>query len=265
MSKTNRKADPVDASAKLLFLDIETFPNKSYTWGKYDQNVIRFIEEGCIATFVAKWLGDPKLIARALPDYKGYKPGSYQDRLIVKDLHKLFDEADIVVAHNGNAFDIKTVQGRFIIHEMPPPSPIKSVDTKQMTKAVARYNSNKLDDLGFNFFRERKIKTDFDLWEGCINGDMKSWNQMVAYNKKDVLLLEKLYLRLLPWCNNHPNMGNFSGIECCPKCGSTEIEYRGFARTTTRIYRRFQCQVCGGWGRTSGSEKRRIKPLVHAL
>lgn len=228
--------------------------------------MIRFLQEGCIATYAAKWAHESKVFAKALPDYKGYRPGSYNDRSIVADLWKLFDEADIIVAHNGNSFDIKTIQGRFIIHGMPPPSPTKSIDTKLMVKSVARYNSNKLDDLGKNFFDERKIKTDFDLWEGCINGDPQAWEDMVRYNKKDVILLEKLYLRLRPWATNHPNLGAFTEVaNVCPKCSSTEIVYRGFARTTTQIYRRFQCSVCGGWGRTTKSEKKKNKPLVNSL
>lgn len=250
--------------AKILFLDIETFPNKGYTWGKYDQTVIRFVQEICIATYAAKW-ADSSVFARGLPDYKGYKAGSYDDRALTEDLWKLMDEADIVVAHNGASFDIKVVQSRFLFHGLKPPSPVKGIDTKLMVKAVARFNSNKLDDLGHLLFNERKIKTDFDLWEGCINGDMAAWKKMIAYNKKDVLLLEKLYLRLRPWATNHPNLGNFAGIECCPKCSSTEVQYRGFSHTSTRMYRRFQCTVCGGWGRAACSEKRDVRPLVNTL
>jgi hypothetical protein len=251
--------------ARILFLDIETFPNKSYTWGKYQQDVIRFVQEGCIATYAGKWLGETRVFAKALPDYKGYRAGSYDDKALVEDLWQLWDKADIIIAHNGNDFDIKQVQGRFLLHSMPPPSPIKSIDTKLMVKAVARYNSNKLDDLGKNFFNERKIKTDFDLWEGCINGDSESWRKMVAYNKKDVILLEKLYLRLRPWNTRHPNLGNFLGKDCCPKCASRDIQYRGAAYTTTNVYRRFQCLSCGGWGRAVQADKREgFRPSTNA-
>src|ERR1039458_4785789 len=97
---------------KILFLDIETFPNVGYIWGKYDQNVIRYTQQSCVATFVAKWLGDSKILSKALPDYTGYKAGSYDDKAIVEDLWKLFDEADVIIAHNGDQFDIKVVVGR---------------------------------------------------------------------------------------------------------------------------------------------------------
>lgn len=239
----------IKSAARILFYDVETFPNIAYTWGKYDQNVIRFKQETCIATFAAKWATGP-VIAKALPDYEHYVPGSYDDKELVQDLWKLFDEADIVVAHNGKSFDTKVAQGRFIFHGLVPPAPFKQVDTKDMVKSVARFNSNKLDDLGHLLGFGQKIKTDFDLWEGCINGDKKCWKQMVEYNKKDVLLLEKLYTSLLPW-TKHPNLAIYDNMEECPRCGSSNIQYRGIAVTTTCSYQRFQCQDCGGWGRST--------------
>lgn len=244
---------------KILFLDLETFPNQAFVWGTYDQNVIRFIKQGCIATYAAKWLDEP-VFAKALPDYKGYKSGSYDDKALVKDLWKLLNEADIVVAHNGDEFDVKVCKGRFIFHELTPPSPFKTVDTKKVAKKVARFNSNKLDDLGQLLGIGKKIKTDFDLWQGCIDGDLASWNQMVTYNKKDVILLEKMYKRFLPWMNNHPN---YSETTECPKCGSRNVQSRGTARTTTRMYQRFQCQDCGGWHRAVKSEKGTASKVVN--
>jgi len=235
---------------KILLWDLETLPNIGYTWQKWETNVIRFTQEGCIATFVAKWIGDKHILSGALPDYRGYKPRSYDDRALVADLWKLLDEADILVAHSGDTFDTRVANARFLAHGMKPPSPYKTIDTKKAVKRVARFNSNALDDLSSVFFHDKKIKTDFDLWEGCINGDKKCWAQMVKYNKKDVLLLEKLYLRLLPWISNHPNLTLGADKPACPKCSSEDIQYRGHARNATRSYLRFVCNRCGGWGRT---------------
>jgi hypothetical protein len=237
---------------KILLLDLETFPNLSYTWGVYDQNVVEVVQEKCIATFSAKWLGDKKMISRSLPDYKGYKPGSYDDEGLVKDLWKLLDEADIVVAHNGDDFDIKFAQARFLKYGMVPPTPYKTVDTLKVSRRLANFNSHKLDDLGALVGFGRKLKTGFSVWRGCIDGDMKSWKTMVAYNDQDVLLLEKWYLRLRPWIATHPN---FTNGEQCPKCGSTKLQWRGLQRAITRTYRRFHCTNCGGWGRSVKSEK----------
>jgi len=239
---------------KILFLDIESFPNIGYTWGRYDQTVIRFKQEFCIATFAAKWLGDKAIISKALPDYSGYKPGSYDDKKLVQDLWKLISEADVVVAHNGDDFDIRMCNARFLFHGLVPPAPIKTVDTKKIASRVARFNSNSLNDIGNYLNFGKKIKTDFDLWEGCINGDMEQWRLMVKYNRKDVLLLERLYLYLRPWDTRHPNL-TVEGGGMCPKCNSKNIQYKGYQVTTTRKYRRMQCQDCGGWSRVTKSER----------
>jgi len=237
---------------KILFLDIETFPNIGYVWGKYEQDVIRYVQESCIATYAAKWLDEP-VFGKSLADYPGYKPNSYDDTRLVKEIWKLLDQADVAVAHNGDDFDFRVIRGRFIYHDLTPPSPYRTVDTKKVAKKVGRFNSNRLDDLGAYFGEGRKIKTDFDLWEGCIEGNLESWARMLKYNKQDVVLLEKVYKRLLPYTTNHPNVAEEAAA--CPKCGSQHIQWRGEARTTTRVYKRFQCKECGGWGRAAKAEK----------
>jgi len=85
-------------------------------------------------------------------------------------------------------------------------------------------------------------------------GNKQEWKKMVDYNKQDVILLEKIYLRLRPWIKSHPNMGIYLDRAVCPKCGSGDIEFRGFTMTTTKKYHRFQCKNCGGWGRKIHSE-----------
>jgi hypothetical protein len=240
---------------KILFLDIETLPNLGWTWGKYEQDVIRFQQESCIATYAAKWAGG-KVFARALPDYAGYKARSYDDKKLVTDLREELHKADIVVAHNGVDFDVKVINSRLLVHQIPPPLPYRVIDTKREMKKVARFNSNKLDDLGALLLNQRKIKTDFDLWLGCINGDKKAWNQMVAYNKKDVELLERVYLRLRPWIKTHPNLTLLVPDAKCPKCGSERIRFEGFSWTNTRTYQSFQCKDCGGWGRSTKADSK---------
>lgn len=230
---------------KILLYDIETAPNLAYVWGKYEQDAIDFEEEWKILCFAYKWLGE-KVKSVALPDFK-----CEDDKMVVKELWKLFDEADILIAHNGNRFDQKKVTARFIYHKLQPPSPYKSVDTLQAIKRVASFNSHKLDDLGKLLGEGKKIKTDFSLWLGCMNNDKKSWDKMIRYNKQDVKLLERIYLRILPYIKSHPNLGIYKDEVVCPRCGSKEIHYRGYYENQTTKYRRFICKKCGGWSRTT--------------
>ncbi len=145
---------------KILFWDIENSPNRSFTWGKWQQNVIQFDSEWYLLSFSVKWLGG-KQITRALPDYEGYKPGSEDDKALVAELWGYLNESDILVAHNGDRFDTKKVYTKFIEHGLMPPEPSKSVDTLKVARRRFAFNSNKLDDLGRRLGVGRKLKHRF--------------------------------------------------------------------------------------------------------
>jgi hypothetical protein len=70
-----------------------------------------------------------------------------------------------------------------------------------------------------------------------------------------VTLLADVYSKFLPFMVEHPNFGLYDSTAICPKCGSKDVQWRGFARAITRVYRRFQCNNCSSWGRTVHSEK----------
>jgi len=249
---------------KILLLDIETTPLTAYAWGpKWETNLIEVTRYMHVLSYSAKWL-DGKQITKGWPNYKGYKKGKFDDKKIVLDIWNLLDEADVVIAHNGRQYDIKVLNARFAFHKLTPPSNYRVVDTKIEAKKYFRLPSNKLDDIGDFFNVGRKIQHEgFPLWLGCMAGDNSSWKKMLDYNKQDVLLLEKAYLILRPWINNHPNVGIYSDREVCPKCGSEDIQFRGFARNATTIYRRAQCKSCGGWMRSTKNLSEH-KPLVNA-
>ena len=84
-------------NVKMLYIDIETSPIIAYTWGpKWETSLIETIEESKILSYSAKW-ADGKHITKGLIDYTGYKPGMVNDYLLIFDLVKLLNDADIVV------------------------------------------------------------------------------------------------------------------------------------------------------------------------
>ena len=175
---------------KILFADIETSPLISYTWGIWEQNVIKKIKSGTILSVAYSWGGKTEVLAC----------DEMSERELLSKLWKLLDEADVVVAHNGDAFDVKKINTRFIIHRFRPPSPYITIDTKKEIKKVAAFDSNSLDNLGADLDEGRKIKhRGFDMWEGCMAGNKKDWRDMKRYNKQDVELLKRIYRRELPW------------------------------------------------------------------
>jgi hypothetical protein len=78
---------------------------------------------------------------------------------------------------------------------------------------------------------------------------------MREYNCQDVILLENLYDRLLPWIQSHPNHGLHTHGTVCTNCGSKHVQRRGISRTGVGVYQRWQCTDCGTWMRTRKQEK----------
>ena len=250
---------------RILTIDIETAPNLGYVWGMWKQNLsLDMLQEtSYLLSFAAKWLGDDEVIYR-----ESRRPNN--DKLITKQLLRLLDKADIVIAHNAKKFDIPVINGRAVVHKLDPPSPYKIVDTLPVAKRQFRFISNKLEHLADILGCAPKLShakfPGFKLWEECLNQNEEAWEEMKKYNIQDVLTLEQVYLRMLPWITNHPNMGVFEEKErpVCPKCGGEHIHFRGYVATNTQKYRKFKCNDCGGWARTRFTEypKDKRKGLV---
>jgi len=68
-----------------------------------------------------------------------------------------------------------------------------------------------------------------------------------------VELLERVFLKLRPFCANHISRELF-GKAGCPRCGSTKVQARGVYRTSTKSYQRLRCSSCTGWFRKLKAE-----------
>lgn len=220
---------------RILLLDIETAPNKVYCWGVWDQNIAheQVIESSYILCWAAKWLGQRTLMW-------------HREKLQL--VWQMLNDADVVIHYNGLKFDIPTLNKEFIKYEMPPPSPYKQLDMLQVVRRAFRFNSNKLTNVTDTLGIGEKVKHEgFKLWVKCMDDDPKAWERMKRYNKHDVRLLERLYKRLLPWIDKHPNLAVYHDHPACTNCGSTQVQSRGREVALTQWYKRYQCRSCGKW------------------
>lgn len=255
---------------RLLLYDIENTPNLAYTWGKWQQDVIKFEQEWHMLSFAWKWYGEKQVNVLGLDDFPtAYRKDSSDDYHLSWQLHQLFCEADITIAHNGDSFDTRKAQARFLVHGFDPPSPVRRVDTLKVARKHFMFNSNALGDLGQTLGLGEKVETGgFKLWLGCMNGDPAAWAKMKKYNKHDVVLLEKVYEKLLPWIDTHPNMALLSDRpDACPKCGQNvnPLVARGkrvkngavneYVYKNVTKYRVYQCMQCGAYSPGRIAEK----------
>jgi DNA polymerase elongation subunit (family B) len=232
---------------KIAFFDIETAPSLGYFWGKlYETNIVKVDTPWYMLCFSYRWLGDRAIHTRALRDYPSYKSGSEDDRRLVRDLRNMLDEADIVIAHNGDRFDLKAANTRFIYHGLKPPSLYRSIDTLKIARSQFCFDSNRLDALGrFLDVGGKRVHTGFDLWSRTMQGDPEAWSQMEKYNRRDVELLEKVYYKLRAYAKVHPNMAAYNNGEGCPRCQSLSVRKIGVLTQVKGLYQRRHCNSCG--------------------
>ena len=226
---------------RILHLDIETAPNVAHVWGLWGVNVgiNQIIDSGYTLCWAAKWHGKRGVEYASVHENEEY---------MLERMWQLLDEADAVVHYNGKKFDIPTLNKEFIINEMDPPSPYHQIDLLHVAKKRFRFPSNKLDYVAQALGLGGKVKhKGHQLWIDCMNGDDKAWRIMERYNKMDVVLLERLYERLLPWIQNHPNHALYMDTErpVCSNCGSKHVIKKGTETTQTMAYQRYRCNGCG--------------------
>lgn len=248
---------------KILLLDIETSPLISYTWGIWDQNIglNQISTDWNILSWGAKWfdLSNSKVIYE---DLRG--KDVRDDKSLLKGLWKLLDEADIIVTQNGKQFDAKKINARFIYHGFQPPSSFKHIDTLKLAKKYFGFTSNKLEYMADKLnTKYKKLKHNkfpgFDLWKECLAGNIKAWKEMEKYNKHDVLSLEELYSKLIPW-DNSINFNVYHDLQdtFCT-CGNDSFTKIGFRFTTTGKYQRYKCTECGSEIRSRNNELNKVK------
>lgn len=235
---------------KILIFDIETSPIEARVWSIWNQDIpiSRILKDWTVLAWAAKWLGDD-------PDKTVYmdtfhQKDKYDDSKILKNIHKLLDEADIVIGHNSDAFDVKKLNARFIQHGMKPPSSYKRLDTKKLAKKYFAFTSNKLEYITDRLCTKyKKLKhgkfPGNALWDEFLAGNKEAQKEMEIYNKYDVLSLEEAFLKILPWESASLfEAYRESDIPICT-CGSIDFKKNGYYYTTTNKYKKYTCNSCG--------------------
>lgn len=236
--------------AKILLLDVETAPAEAYVWGIYDQNINynQIKHHAYMLCWSAKWSHEAKVMSDCLINHPThFKENKRSDKRICESIWKLMNEADIIIGHNGDEFDLKRLNSYFLKNKMKPVSPYKSIDTLKALRSNFGFLSNKLDSICQELKIGAKVKHEgFELWIKCMAGDPAAFGRMVKYNKKDVLLLQELYETIKPFIKNHPSMNIYSGnVNSCINCGSESFKREGYSYTATSKYQRYQCLKCG--------------------
>lgn len=237
---------------RILTLDIETSPIVAHVWGLRNQNIAltQLREASRVICWAAKWHGSKKV------EFASEFHNSRAE--MIDKAHELMSAADVLVHYNGNSFDVPKLNTEFAVAGLSPPQPSQNVDLYRVVRKQFKFTSNKLDYVLGQFGLGSKVKHEGHMmWVRCMEGDAKAWSDMRRYCKGDVVKEEQLFDRLIPWIPAHPNNGLWSGEKAgCPRCGSSNVQKRGFAYTAQSVFQQHACMDCGGWFRGTKSISR---------
>lgn len=255
---------------KILLLDMETSFMEVRVWGLYKQRIphTNVINDWFFLSWSAKWLYSAEIMSDVLTPKEAVNKN---DKRICESLWELINSADVIIGHNATRFDLPKINTRFYVNGLKPPMPYQTIDTLRVAQRNFSFSSNRLDYLGRLMLNQGKIKTDYELWVRCAEGDKDALTEMETYNKQDVKLLEEVYCELRPWIKSHPNLGLIMDADkpCCPNCGSFEFEEgEGYYTTPQNRYIAVRCKSCGATNRlrdsltTSEKRKKLVIPIA---
>ena len=222
---------------KILLMDMELsyatyfkFPSKKPVYDSPD-NIIS--EQYCVCA-AWKWHHETSVYSLSVK-----KP--HDDLAIAKKLHKLFDEADVIVAHNGDAFDIKHANTLFKKHGLTPITDKKTIDTLKLARKYFAFSGNSLGKLLRLFnIGDKDEKPD---WKLLTVGDKKEIKKAEKYCRTDVIGLEKIFVELRPFMKNYPTLrANRDRPVECDMCGCKKLHSVGVCwRSGNKFVQRIRC------------------------
>jgi hypothetical protein len=252
---------------KVLVFDIETSPLKAYIFATrlWNTNVSeeQVLSEWFALCWSAKWLFSDEIMSDRLT---GKEAKREDDSRIVKSLWRLLNEADIVIAHNGDRFDVPNMNTRFIVNGLPPTAPYQTIDTCSIAKKQFGFSHNNLNALARVFGFRAKNEMKFDDWKRCVDGNESALQKMQIYNRGDVELLEEVYMKIRPWIHSHPNLGLYTESDepVCSNCMSENLTKTDkFYYSMSSRFELYRCE-CGAYVRvrTSSLSKEKRKGLL---
>lgn len=228
-------------SVRRLFFDIETSPCVGWFWRPgYNLNLDynNILDNAKIICICYKWEGSAKTYSLTWDSKKS-------DKKMLQDFIKVLNQANEVIGHNSDKFDIKWIRTRCLIHGIDMMPEYTSIDTLKEARKGFNFPSNRLDSIGRYTGVGKKIKTTGELWyDTCFKNDRKALDKMVRYCIQDVVLLEKVYKKMHNFIK--PKYRFDTDKNGCPRCGSEDLRLRAnkISAAGTR-FKQMQCHSCG--------------------
>lgn len=197
-----------------------------------------------------KFVGEGRTEVLSIADYD-YKDIIRREKELLKDMSKRMLDADVWLFHYGTYYDVPFINTRLLYHGLPTlPSGYASTDTWKIARNRLRLRNNRLKTISeFLGTDEEKNAIKPEQWIRALGGHKKSLDYIIEHCRRDIDVLEEVYLRIGPMSSELPSRGLIDGRGGCSFCGGSGLQKRGFHITRTRKYQRYQCRDCGAWSK----------------
>lgn len=251
------------AAPKVLVYDIETSQMNVKTFRTGEQRIRgdQIQEDWYVLSWTAKWLFKKDTFGSIVNPSEAKRRN---DKRVVREFHNVLKQADFVITYNGDRFDIKRMNWRFMVHKMRPVQHYKSIDLFREIKKVADPSSLSLDFIAKQLGYGGKLETNKGLWDDCEAGKKEALDYMYTYNSMDIWKTEDVYAHVRPYMQNHPSFAAWMNMyqdlgkseHRCPRCVSGIISEEKFElkyiTPAGYMYKIASCPKCGCMVRKTG-------------
>lgn len=249
----------------ILYWDIETSPCLSYHYQHWKVNIRQdqSVKQSHLLS-ISYAFNDEDPVGFKL-DPEDVKDEN--DLTLVVNMIEAIEKADVIVGYNSKNFDLKVLNTRALYWDLAPIKPTKHIDIYEQIKKTFRFPSNSLGNVSAYLQLEGKLINEPGLWRRC----MEFWNleecekaleDMLTYNKQDIIATRDLYYRVRGWSKQSANLGAITNIVNnksetlrCSKCASDDVVSMdgSIAFTNVKGFQMYRCNNCGGVSRISAS------------
>ncbi len=260
---------------RVVYFDIEQVPHAEFIWQPY----AGFKCDKSLLLSVSLW--DPihdksptlyRLSKKELKQYVecGDIKNKY-DRIAAKNkidkdltravMEHLTEKADVIVTWYGSRHDMKYMNGKAMMHDLPVCKYVKHIDLYDTAKCNMSLSSNRLGNIARTLGVAPKGDISPDKWDRTRNGHYPSLMEIGYYNIQDVVTLKEVADKLRPLIKTHPHARILDAKHTvlptaksrkmylekfCRFCGGANVKKNGTYFAGKTVHQRYQCADCLG-------------------
>ena len=250
---------------QILFWDLESSLMQGMFFGLWGENIQfkRVTKQSHLLT--ASWAFNDDEVQGVRLTPQDVETGN--DLEVVVKMIQAINSADVIVTFNGKRFDCKLLNTRALFWGLPPIKPVKHIDLFEQSKRLFKFPSNSMQNISLYLGENGKLQNSSDLWERCSDSSNyivcdNALDEMLTYNKRDIVATRDLFSRFQGWMKGIPNIGFIENEKQhtehlrCVHCGSEDVDkMQNKTYATVSSFDLYRCGDCKGISRVNKNGK----------